>query len=74
METTDNNVDFPTLGKPTKPTSANIFNSNFKSFSSPGKPFSQICGAVIRALANEAFPRPPLPPNATTTSSLSFVK
>ena len=35
---TDNKVDFPAFGKPTRPTSANTFNSSVISASSPGIP------------------------------------
>ena len=34
------NVDLPTLGIPTKPTSAKSFNSTFTFLVSPGSPFS----------------------------------
>ena len=36
--TTDISEDFPTLGKPIKPTSARSFNSSVTSQSSPGAP------------------------------------
>ena len=59
-------VLFPTLGKPTKPTSARSFNSTFISRSSPGSPFSEKLGAVFACVLKAVLPRPPLPPCATT--------
>ncbi len=57
--TTDNNVDFPTDGKPTNPTSAKTFNSRAMSNSSPGSPFSAISGAGFVDEAKRMLPRPP---------------
>lgn len=62
LETIDNNVDLPTLGKPTSPTSASNFNSKVTSISSPGSPFSLKSGAGFLGDANREFPRPPRPP------------
>ena len=74
MEIIDNKVDLPTLGKPTKPTSANNFNSSISLFLSPGKPFSAIFGTRLIADLKQALPLPPRPPLATTNSFLSSFK
>ena len=63
-ETTEINVDFPTLGNPTNPTSANTFNSTRTSRFCPNSPFSASSGAVLRGVAKWIFPRPPRPPFA----------
>lgn len=61
FETIDSNVDLPTLGKPTKPTSANNLSSKVTSSSSPGSPFSLKSGAGLRGVAKRELPRPPRP-------------
>src|SRR5215208_5057921 len=59
--------DLPTDGKPTRPTSAMLLSSMTASNASPGSPSSAKPGALRRALASAALPRPPLPPAASTT-------
>ena len=56
---TESNVDFPTDGKPTKPTSASTFNSNSIFLSWPGSPFSASSGAGFFGEAKRILPRPP---------------
>lgn len=46
------------------PTSANTFNSNSISLSSPGSPFSAISGAGFLGEAKRMLPLPPRPPFA----------
>ena len=67
--TVESNVDFPTLGKPTKPTSASNFNSSVKTLSSAGIPGSAKCGACLVGVQNLQFPLPPFPPLAMTKVS-----
>ena len=64
----DSNVDFPTDGNPTKPTSAISLSSRVRLRSSPGSPFSAISGAGFDGVAKRQLPRPPRPPRATITS------
>src|SRR5215218_5176154 len=59
--------DLPAEGKPTRPTSAMLLSSMTASKASPGSPSSAKPGALRRALASAALPRPPLPPAARTT-------
>ena len=66
--TTERNVDFPTLGNPTKPTSAKSLSSSINSFSSPGSPSWAKRGACLVGVAKWEFPRPPLPPLRSKTS------
>ena len=68
FDTTDNSVDFPAEGKPTRPTSAKTFNSNLRLRISPGSPFSDNSGAGLAGVAKWMLPRPPRPPLATTSS------
>ena len=56
------NVLFPTLGRPTSPTSASNFNSTFRTLFSPGSPFSAKLGAGLLWVLKAVLPRPPLPP------------
>ena len=67
-------VLLPTLGIPTKPTSASNLSSTFKYLSSPGSPFSLKLGAGLFAVLKAVFPRPPRPPLATIHSSPSSFK
>ena len=60
-------VDLPALGKPMTPTSARSFRSSRSDADSPGSPSSACLGAWFVEEANDALPRPPLPPFATTT-------
>ena len=69
-----NNVDFPTLGKPTKPTSASNLSSRVRIFFSPGSPFSATLGVLLVGDLKQALPLPPLPPLATTNSLPSSFK
>ena len=69
----DKRVDFPALGKPTSPTSANTLSSNRISFSSPGIPGCAYRGVWLVADLKCQFPKPPFPPFRTITSSLSKV-
>ena len=57
-------MDFPTLGKPTNPTSAMTLSSTRIFLSSPGSPFSAILGAGFLEVAKRKFPLPPTPPLA----------
>ena len=66
----DSNVDLPTLGNPTRPTSANSLSSSVTSISSPGSPFSLKSGAGLRGDAKRELPRPPRPPLAITALCL----
>ena len=59
------NVDFPTLGRPTSPTSAITLNSTSTIVSSPGSPGVQSMGFRLTVEENIAFPIPPSPPCAT---------
>jgi len=59
-------VDLPALGIPTRPTSAISLSSMCNQRSSPGSPFSAKTGAFMRAVLKCSFPRPPLPPLATS--------
>ena len=67
-------VLLPALGKPTKPKSANTFNSKISVTSSPGCPFSAMCGAVLLRVLKDWFPLPPIPPRATKNSCPGWVK
>ena len=67
-------VLFPTLGSPTRPTSASNFNSTFKYLSSPGSPFSEKFGAGLDWVLKAVLPLPPRPPLATINSSPWFFK
>ena len=63
----------PTDGRPTSPTSARSFNSNFKYLVSPGSPFSENVGQGLLLVLKAVLPRPPLPPLAIIISeSFSF--
>ena len=66
-ETQEMMLDLPTLGYPTRPTSARSFISRRSSFCSPGSPSSAKVGALLRLDANFALPRPPRPPRAMTS-------
>ena len=70
----DRNVDFPTLGNPSSPTSAINFNSKVTILSSPGAPGFENLGTCLVAVAKWAFPQPPIPPFAITNSSPSCFK
>src|SRR3954468_11414170 len=59
--------DLPAEGKPTRPTSAMLLSSMTASKASPSSPSRAKPGALRRALASAALPRPPLPPLARTT-------
>ena len=74
LDTCDKIVDFPTLGIPTKPTSASIFNSTLILRSSPGSPCSDMSGAGLSGVANALLPLPPLPPYAIIASQSPSVK
>ena len=63
-DTIDINVDFPTFGNPTSPTSASIFNSNSRFFSAPFLPCSAKFGTCLVGVAKCEFPLPPFPPLA----------
>lgn len=65
--TIDKKVDFPTFGNPKRPTSANNFNSNISSFSSPFSPSSENLGACLVAVAKCELPLPPRPPFRTNS-------
>ena len=52
----------PALGKPTSATSATVLSSRTTSAASPGSPSSAKPGALRRAEASAALPRPPRPP------------
>ena len=67
-------VDLPTLGKPTKPTSASNFSSSRKSSTTPGVPGSALRGAWWVEVAKRALPRPPRPPLAAITCMARRVK
>ena len=62
-------VDLPTLGKPSRPTSASSLSSRRTVRSSPGVPGSALRGARSVDVAKWMLPRPPLPPWATTQRS-----
>ena len=70
LETLEISVDFPALGKPTKPTSARTFNSSDRDKSSPKAPSFAILGATLFLVLNLALPKPPLPPFAIIKLSL----
>ncbi len=61
-------LDLPALGKPTRPMSATTLSSSWISSSSPGSPSRAKPGALRLDEASAAFPRPPRPPWATTSS------
>ena len=67
-------LDLPAFGKPIIPTSAIVFNCNHIQNSSPAVPLVNFLGARLVELLKLVFPRPPLPPIATTNSSFSFLK
>ena len=67
-------VDLPTEGIPTKPTSANNFNSIFTLLTSPGSPFSAKLGAGLERVAKAILPLPPRPPYAAITESSFLTK
>ena len=71
MLTTDSSVDFPTLGKPTRPTSAMTLSSNCTHSSAPGCPGCAYLGTCMVDVAKCIFPRPPLPPLKMTSLWLS---
>jgi len=62
-------VDFPTLGNPTRPTSARSLSSKKTSSASPGCPGFANLGICLVEDANLAFPFPPLPPFAMILGS-----
>ena len=62
-------MDLPTLGKPTRPTSASSFSSSWTSSSSPGVPGLANRGTCRVGVAKWVLPQPPLPPLATTRGS-----
>ena len=68
--TTEIRVDFPTFGKPSRPTSARSLSSRLISHSSPGMPSLANLGVWRVGVAKCTFPKPPLPPCAATNSSV----
>ena len=62
-------MDLPTLGKPTRPTSASSFSSSWTSSSSPGVPGLANRGTCRVGVAKWVLPQPPLPPLAMTWGS-----
>src|SRR5690606_35811462 len=69
-----NRLDFPTLGRPTIPTSASILSSKIKCLDCPVSPFSENRGAWFVDVAKVALPLPPLPPRATSNVSPGSTK
>ena len=61
-------VDLPTFGRPIRPTSAIVINSNSTSHSFVFCPPWAKRGACFVGVANLAFPLPPLPPRRTVRS------
>ena len=64
----------PALGSPIIPISAMVFNCNQIVNSSPLVPLVIFFGARLVELLNLVFPKPPLPPEAATNCSPSFLK
>ena len=58
----ESNVDFPALGKPTRPTSAKIFNSRMLDISIPCCPGLAFLGLCLTEFLKLTFPLPPRPP------------
>ena len=58
----DNKVDFPTFGKPTKPTSAITLSSSRTSSSNASCPGCAYFGACMEEVAKCWLPSPPFPP------------
>ena len=67
--TTEMKLDFPTFGKPKRPTSARSLSSSVTSHSSPGAPAFAKRGVWRVGVAKWQFPQPPLPPFAATNGS-----
>ena len=72
--TLERKVDFPTLGKPINPTSANSFNSKMISFSCPFSPSCENLGTCLVEVAKCTLPFPPLPPGSTSSFCFSSDK
>ena len=70
--TLDIKVDFPTLGNPNSPTSANNFNSNINSFSIPFSPSLANLGACLVDVAKWLLPFPPFPPGSIFSTCPGF--
>ena len=66
-------VDFPELGKPTKPTSAKTFNSIVNFFSTPLIPGWAYLGVWFVGDLKFQLPNPPLPPSTTIFLSPSLI-
>ena len=67
-------LDFPTLGKPTSPTSAIIFSSRIIFLSLAAPPASAKLGACLTEFLKLVLPLPPLPPLAATKLSPSSLR
>ena len=66
------NVDFPTLGYPTRPTSAIHLSSRSTVSSFAGCPGCAYFGACMVDVTYVLFPRPPCPPFKNTTGSFLY--
>ena len=73
-DTAEMRVDFPALGKPTRPTSASKRSSSMSVRSSPGIPGCAKRGARFVEVAKKALPFPPFPPFAAITSAFGVFR
>mmetsp|Transcript_30730 Transcript_30730/g.99392 ORF Transcript_30730/g.99392 Transcript_30730/m.99392 type:complete len:213 (-) Transcript_30730:98-736(-) len=71
LEIAASNEDFPALGKPTSPMSATSLSVRRMVACSPGMPSSASLELCNRPARKATFPRPPVPPPATSASSPS---
>ena len=73
LETRERNVDLPTLGKPTSPTSAITLSSRRTVSSLASCPGCAYLGTCMVGVAYHLLPLPPLPPFKMTSRSLPLL-